>query len=51
MHENGGMDYEPQSRSPGPWLRLALVLGLLVAVVLLLVWGASAAPAGGCGGG
>ena len=34
-----------------PWLALALVTGVVVGIVLLLVWGASASPSGGCGGG
>lgn len=54
MYENGGADYEPQwsdARSGNLWLRLALVLGVIVAIVLVIVWGASASPSGGCGGG
>jgi hypothetical protein len=54
MYENGGIDHQADqsdARTGNPWLRLALVLGVIVALVLLIVWGASAAPSGGCGGG
>lgn len=52
MQENGGSEYRFESNEGiNPWLGLALFLGVVIGVVLLVVWGASASPSGGCGGG
>jgi hypothetical protein len=51
VYENGDADYPSGSRPVNSWVGLALVVGVVVAIVLLIVWGASASPSGGCGGG
>ena len=54
MFDSDGPAYPPsaaEDRGVNPWLALALVLGIVAGLVLLVVWGASASPGGGCGGG